>query len=71
MRVLEALAIRYGLSVCGDPVQAAFLEWLVTNSIGGYASGIASGIRTRRYHGLLVAGHRPTGRPNRHCGRTA
>jgi predicted glycogen debranching enzyme len=30
-------------------------EWLVTNGLGGYASGTVSGISTRRYHGLLVA----------------
>ncbi|HEX3999385.1 MAG TPA: amylo-alpha-1,6-glucosidase [Pirellulales bacterium] len=30
-------------------------EWLVTNGLGGYASGTVSGICTRRYHGLLVA----------------
>lgn len=30
-------------------------EWLVTNSLGGYASGTISGVTTRRFHGLLVA----------------
>ena len=30
-------------------------EWLVTNGLGGYASGTISGAVTRRYHGLLVA----------------
>src|SRR4051812_38743480 len=30
-------------------------EWLVTNGLGGYASGTACGVATRRYHGLLVA----------------
>src|SRR5207237_8692935 len=30
-------------------------EWLVTNGLGGYASGTISGACTRRYHGLLVA----------------
>src|SRR3569623_1386856 len=30
-------------------------EWLVTNGLGGYASGTVSGVTTRRYHGLLVA----------------
>ena len=30
-------------------------EWLVTNGIGGYAMGTVAGLRTRRYHGLLVA----------------
>ncbi len=30
-------------------------EWLVTNGLGGYASGSLSGVVTRRYHGLLIA----------------
>jgi predicted glycogen debranching enzyme len=30
-------------------------EWLVTNGLGGYASGTVAGPVTRRYHGLLVA----------------
>jgi predicted glycogen debranching enzyme len=30
-------------------------EWLVTNGLGGYASGTISGAATRRYHGLLIA----------------
>ncbi|HYM70159.1 MAG TPA: amylo-alpha-1,6-glucosidase [bacterium] len=30
-------------------------EWLVTNGLGGYASGTVAGANTRRYHGLLVA----------------
>jgi len=34
-------------------------EWLETNGIGGFAMGTASGLATRRYHGLLVASLRP------------
>jgi predicted glycogen debranching enzyme len=30
-------------------------EWLVTNGLGGYASGTIAGAVTRRYHGLLIA----------------
>src|SRR5882724_8897171 len=30
-------------------------EWLVTNGLGGYASGTLSGFITRRFHGLLIA----------------
>src|SRR2546423_15184008 len=38
-------------------------EWLVTNSLGGYASGTIAGAATRRYHGLLIAAHpAPLGR---------
>ncbi len=30
-------------------------EWLVTNGLGGYASGTLTGEITRRFHGLLIA----------------
>ena len=30
-------------------------EWLVTNGLGGYASGTLAGPPTRRYHSMLVA----------------
>src|SRR5258707_5434221 len=30
-------------------------EWLVTNGLGGYASGTVAGKLTRRYHGMLIA----------------
>ncbi|HEX9015981.1 MAG TPA: amylo-alpha-1,6-glucosidase [Chloroflexota bacterium] len=30
-------------------------EWLVTNGLGGYASGTVMGTTTRRYHGVLIA----------------
>ena len=30
-------------------------EWLVTNGLGGYASGTVCGVPTRRFHGLLIA----------------
>ncbi len=29
-------------------------EWLVTDGLGGYAMGCADGLRTRRYHSLLL-----------------
>ncbi|HEX6767036.1 MAG TPA: amylo-alpha-1,6-glucosidase [Polyangiaceae bacterium] len=39
------------------------LEWLEADGRGGFAMGTAAGIRTRRYHALLVAAtHPPTGR---------
>jgi hypothetical protein len=38
-------------------------EWLVTNGLGGYASGTVGGELTRRYHGLLISAHpAPAGR---------
>src|SRR5271155_3835591 len=30
-------------------------EWLITNGLGGYASGTVAGVVTRRYQGLLIA----------------
>jgi predicted glycogen debranching enzyme len=30
-------------------------EWLLTNGLGGYATGTIAGVATRRYHGLLIA----------------
>lgn len=35
------------------------LEWLETDGLGGFASGTVGGIRTRRYHGLLLASIQP------------
>ncbi|MDQ2833616.1 MAG: amylo-alpha-1,6-glucosidase [Acidobacteriota bacterium] len=32
-----------------------FTEWLVTNGLGGYASGTIGGFNTRRFHGWLIA----------------
>lgn len=38
-----------------DQQQLLTREWLVTNGLGGYASGTVAGVATRRYHGLLIA----------------
>src|SRR5438874_13124526 len=56
-------AIEFGREICGSLEIAEQREWLVTNGIGGYASGTVSGNLTRRYHGLLIAAlHPPVGR---------
>jgi len=34
-------------------------EWLEADGLGGFASGTTSGIRTRRYHGLLLVAKAP------------
>ncbi|MEA2570733.1 MAG: hypothetical protein QOI24_2734 [Acidobacteriota bacterium] len=40
----------------GDSQEALVTrEWLVTNALGGYATGTIGGIATRRYHGALIA----------------
>ena len=51
--------IDFGRDVCADLGQAEAREWLVTNGLGGYASGTVAGLLTRRYHGLLVAALKP------------
>ena len=59
----EKAEVQFGREVCGDLAAAESREWLVTNGIGGYASGTVAGSQTRRYHGLLVAAlHPPVGR---------
>lgn len=51
--------ISFGREICGDLAAAEHREWLVTNGIGGFASGTIAGVLTRRYHGLLFAALRP------------
>lgn len=53
------MSIGFGREICGDLDIAASREWLVTNGIGGYASGTVAGLLTRRYHGLLIAALQP------------
>src|SRR5437879_12548127 len=55
----EQAEIQFGREICGDLDSAESREWLVTNGIGGYASGTVAGSQTRRYHGLLIAALRP------------
>jgi predicted glycogen debranching enzyme len=57
--VPEQAEIQFGREICGDFAAAESREWLVTNGIGGYASGTVSGSQTRRYHGLLIAALQP------------
>ncbi|MFP4345674.1 MAG: amylo-alpha-1,6-glucosidase [Anaerolineales bacterium] len=49
----------FGREVCGNLDVASRREWLVTNGLGGYASGTIAGVLTRRYHGLLIAALNP------------
>jgi predicted glycogen debranching enzyme len=49
------LPLRWGWRK-GDPPESLLTkEWLVTNGLGGYASGTIGATPTRRSHGLLVA----------------
>ncbi|MSR44969.1 MAG: glycogen debranching protein [Phycisphaerales bacterium] len=55
---LAAPFIDFGRAVCNCE-ESFRREWLVTNGIGGYAAGTIGGVRTRRYHGLLIAATDP------------
>jgi predicted glycogen debranching enzyme len=57
--VSEQAEVQFGREICGDLAAAESREWLVTNGIGGYASGTVAGSQTRRYHGLLIAALQP------------
>ena len=52
-RVTRPLALGHDIADVAKSLLDA--EWLVTNGLGGYASGTVAGVNTRRYHGLLVA----------------
>ncbi|HLJ03465.1 MAG TPA: amylo-alpha-1,6-glucosidase [Solirubrobacteraceae bacterium] len=55
--------MRFGRQLCGDLDASCAREWLVADGTGGFAMGTVGGLRTRRYHGLLVvAAQPPTGR---------
>jgi predicted glycogen debranching enzyme len=47
----------FGPHACATPAGLE-AEWLVTDGLGGYASGTVAGLRTRRYHALLVTPQR-------------
>jgi predicted glycogen debranching enzyme len=51
--------LKFGREICNKFEIARSREWLVTNGIGGYASGTISDVLTRRYHGLLIAALKP------------
>src|SRR6266436_682734 len=56
-----SVAVSFASEICNDLAAAEQREWLVTNGIGGFASGTVAGSATRRYHGLLVAALNPPG----------
>lgn len=49
----------FGREVTSDAGISTNREWLVTNGIGGFASGTIAGVLTRSYHGFLVAALQP------------
>ncbi len=60
MPVIERAEMGLARRIRWDPTEdgrrgLSWKEWLVTNGLGGYASGTVSGALTRRFHGLLIA----------------
>ncbi|MFO1503478.1 MAG: amylo-alpha-1,6-glucosidase [Steroidobacteraceae bacterium] len=55
----DTAAVRLDRDALGNFASVSAREWLVTNGLGGYASGSVGGTNTRRYHGFLVAALRP------------
>jgi predicted glycogen debranching enzyme len=53
--------LRFGRQDLADLDAAANREWLVADGLGGYAMGTMPGLRTRRYHGLLIVATGPAG----------
>ncbi|HTW98618.1 MAG TPA: amylo-alpha-1,6-glucosidase, partial [Acidimicrobiales bacterium] len=51
----------FGREMCGDLDTSSRREWLLADGLGGYAMGTVPGLRTRRYHGLLVVATDPPG----------
>ena len=49
----------FGRQVCGSLTEASAREWLVADGLGGFAMGTVGGLRTRRYHGLLIVATAP------------
>lgn len=54
--------ITFGPQVCGELDSGSRREWLIADGVGGYAMGTVSGLRTRRYHGLLTIAESPSRR---------
>lgn len=48
------MTVRLGPQACGSLDESSKREWLVADGVGGFAMGTVAGLRTRRYHGLLV-----------------
>src|SRR5437588_6379018 len=55
----NAWNLSLGRDICANVEAGLNHEWLITNGLGGYASGSIVGATTRSYHGLLVAALHP------------
>ncbi|HEY8286593.1 MAG TPA: glycogen debranching enzyme N-terminal domain-containing protein, partial [Chloroflexota bacterium] len=54
--------VRFERAEAQDLEAGLHREWLLTNGLGGYASGTVPGVDTRHYHALLVAAVHPPAR---------
>jgi predicted glycogen debranching enzyme len=52
---LSLCRVAYRKSETAQPEVLVGKEWLVTNGLGGYASGTLAGVITRGFHGYLIA----------------
>jgi Glycogen debranching enzyme N terminal len=57
------MGIDFGRAICGDLHSAETREWIVTNGIGGYASGTVAGLLTRWQMDRPEYSHSSTDRP--------
>ena len=55
---LVILLFRFDSTHVMNPIDSN-AEWLEADGLGGFASGTVSGIRTRRYHALLLTATTP------------
>ena len=53
------MSIAFDAGTCRNFDTAVATEWLITNGLGGYASGTLAGVNSRKYHGLLVVAVKP------------
>jgi predicted glycogen debranching enzyme len=59
IKAIDETVIVLGRGDCGSLERTVQREWLVTNGMGGFASGTICDMNTRRYHGLLMAAFSP------------
>jgi len=52
-------SIQFSRELLVDFEKTVTKEWIVANSLGGYASSTILGLNTRKYHGLLIAALNP------------
>lgn len=59
VRITLLNMLTFGRDICSHYPEACHKEWLLSNGLGGYASGTICGANVRRYHALLVSALKP------------